>query len=127
MFVKPLRYLKFDNCVPPASVCKEVESMMIGIRTYTGFIGKLADYYGCSTMEITVNKDMCKPEWNAVYYPNLKKAYTHRDTVSRETVLHEWFHHMVNEKVVYLGDISSKEGEKFADRFSKIFMERVNS
>jgi hypothetical protein len=102
-------------------------SMMNGVTTYSGFIGKLAEYYGCSTIKLLVDKNKCKKEWNAVYYSDLKKVFTYEDTISHRTVLHEWFHHMVNEKVVYLGTITSEKEEEFAVKFSCIFMERASS
>jgi len=115
------RWLKFDECVPPESICKDANSMMKGNNTYTGFLGKLAEYYGCEEMSLNVDTSI-DPKYNAVYYPLLKEARSRTKTVSIKTVLHEWFHHLVNLKVVFVD--KSKE-EKYADKYSEIFLQRI--
>lgn len=118
---KEKRWLKFDECVPPASVCKDIVSMMNGNNAYTGFLGKLAEYYGCEEMDFVVDKSI-NPKYIAVYYPLLKRAKSRKPTVSMDTVLHEWFHHLCNLKVVF---VDKEEEEIYANRYAKIFMARA--
>jgi len=118
---KQKRWLKFDECVPPESICKDANSMMKGNNTYTGFLGKLAEYYGCEEMSLTVDKSI-DSKCLAIYYPLLLEAKTKAKTCDMNTVLHEWFHHLVNLKVVFVD--KSKE-EKYADKYAKIFLQRI--
>jgi len=115
------RWLNFDECVPPESICKDVNSMMKGNRTYTGFLGKLAEYYGCKEMSLNVDTSI-EPKYIAVYYPLLHEARTRTKTIDKKTVLHEWFHHLCSLKVVFVD--KSKE-EKYADKYAKIFLQRI--
>jgi len=117
------KWLKFDECVPPISVCKDVSSMMTGNSTYDGFLGKLAEYYGCGEMSLVVDKTI-NPKYLAVYRPSLRQAASRTPTASRSTVLHEWFHHLVNLHVVV---IDNEKAEKLADKYARIFMERSRS
>lgn len=118
---KAKRWLKFEECIPPGSVCKEVYSMLMGINTYSGFIGKLSEYYGCSTMELVVDTTI-DPKYRAVYRADLKKSYTRTQTVNETTVLHEFFHHLIAERVVIC---DKSQEEKYADKYAEIFMQRV--
>lgn len=60
----------------------------------------------------------------ATYYPNLKTAYSKNQTVGRETVLHEFFHHLTNCKVVV---VNKADEEYYADKYAQTFMQRVRS
>lgn len=117
---KEKRWLKFDECLPPASVCRDVFSMMDGNSTYTGFLGKLAEYYGCEPMDFYIDPQI-NPKYRAVYRPHLKTAYSRTSTASKRTVLHEFFHHLVNLKVVV---VHKDEEEKCADKYAEIVMMR---
>lgn len=117
------KWLRFEECVPPASVCKDINSMMEGNNTFTGFLGKLAEYYGCEEMPIYVDKTI-NPKYVAVYHPNLKEARSRTKHVDRKTVLHEWFHHLVNLRVVI---VSKSEEEKYANLYADVFLARANS
>jgi len=117
---KPKRWLHFEECIPPASVCRDISSMLDGISSYTGFLGRLAEYYGCSSMGFYVDEKI-DPKYKAIYYPNLKKAASRTPTIGRNSVLHEWFHHLVNENVVV---VDGEEEEKFARKYAEIFMLR---
>ena len=117
---KEKKWLKFDECLPPASVCGDVFSMMNGNNTYTGFLGKLAEYYGCEPMDFYIDPQI-NPKYRAVYRPPLKAAYSRTDTASKRTVLHEFFHHLVNLRVVV---VPKDEEEKYADKYAEIVMMR---
>ena len=119
--LKSKKWLKFTECIPPANVCKEIYSMTTGINTYEGFIGKLSEYYGCKPMSLHVDKTI-NPKYSAIYYPNLNEARTRTKTVGFKTVLHEFFHHLVNLKVVV---VNKDEEEKYADKYARIFMQRA--
>lgn len=118
------RWLKFDECLPPGSVCADIASMMYGITKFTGFIGRLSDYYGCSTMDMLIDRNHNKVSDKAIatYYPSEKTAYSKGETCSQNTVLHEFFHHMVNCNVVI---VNKSDEEYYADRFAQLFQQRA--
>ena len=120
MQTRTKNYLRFDECVPPTSVCKDVVSMMDGMKTYTGFIGKLADYYGCAIMQAYVDINL-DPKYNAVYYADRKTTYT-KPTVSKSTILHEFFHHLVALHIVVC---EKEDEEKKADVYARTFLVRA--
>jgi len=115
------RWLKFDECVPPESVCKDANSMMKGNNTYTGFLGKLAEYYGCEEMGLNIDTSI-DPKYSAIYYPHLHEARTRTKTIDKKTVLHEWFHHLINLKVVF---VDKEKEEKYANKYAEIFLQRM--
>lgn len=119
----PKKWLKFEECIPPASVCKDVHSMLRGINTYGGFLGRLAEYYGCEEMDLRVD-DKIEPKYRAVYNPVMKTAYSRKSTVDTKTVLHEWFHHLVNLNVVV---VDKKDEEKYADKYANAFLTRAGA
>jgi len=118
---RPKKWLKFDECVPPSSVCKDVFSMLAGLNTYTGVLGKLADYYGCTPMQMLVDRSI-DPKYKAVYRPNEEVAYSRETTIDAKSVLHEWFHHMVNLNVVL---VNKRAEEHWADKYATIFLQRA--
>jgi len=118
---KRKKWLKFDECVPPIGVCKEIYSMLTGLNTFTGFLGKLSEYYGCESLEAQVDESINK-KYKAVYNPQLKIIYSRTKTVSIHTILHEWFHHMVNLNIVV---IHKMKEEKLADKYADIFLKRA--
>jgi len=120
---KQMKYLKFEECIPPSSICKDVNSMMNGVNNYEGFIGRLSSYYGCEPMGLFVDKTI-NPKHIAEYRPLIKNAYTRKTTCDKKDVLHEYFHHLVNLNVVV---IDKKKEEYYADEYAKLFLERVNS
>jgi len=121
---KPKHWLKFDACIPPQSVCKDVDSMMDNISSYLGFIGKLSEYYGCEPMNLFVdNSKMVSDKAIAAYYPDKKTAYSKESTCAKTVVLHEFFHHLVALNVVI---VDKKDEEKYADKFAEAFLSRVS-
>jgi hypothetical protein len=124
---KPKRYLLFGECVPPPSVCRDVYGTMIGNRSYEGFLGRLAEYYKCEHMTFLVNPARNREDTIAIYYPYEKTAYSKNNTVAQSTVLHEWFHHMVNLGVVYLSEKEKEEEEVYARKFAEIFLGRIGT
>jgi len=117
---RPKRYLRFGECLPPASICKDVMSMMNGTNTYDGFIGRLAEYYHCETMGCFVDTNI-DPKYAAVYRPSEKNAYSREKTVDRRIILHEFFHHLVNLNVV---SVNKKDEEEYADKYARIVLSR---
>jgi len=118
---RPKRWLKFEECVPPDSVCKDALSMLEGVNTYGGVLGKLAEYYGCDTMEMLVG-DNIDPKYKAVYHPDKRIAYSKGTTIDRHSVLHEWFHHMVNLNIVV---VNKRAEEHWAEKYATIFIQRA--
>ena len=119
------RYLKFDECVPPVSICKDVVSMLKGVSTYEGAIGRLCEYYGCPIMDMKVDPgDKVAKNCLAVYYPDLKTAYSAGQTIDEHTVFHEFFHHLVAHKVVIVND---RAAEHWANKYADVLLERANS
>ena len=118
---KPKRFLKFWEAVPPVSVCKDVMSMMDGMTTYEGLIGRLSEYYGCETMGCYIDESI-SPDYLAVYRSNKKSAYTRLKYVTAHTILHEFFHHLQYQNVVV---VDKKRQERFAEKYAKIFLERA--
>lgn len=118
---RPKRYLKFEECVPPASVCKDVCSMLRGIGNYKGFIGKLSEYYGVKTMGCFVDSKLSN-KIIAQYRQSEGNAYSRNKSVSAHTVLHEFFHHMHYNDVVVIND---SQKEKLADLYATLFLERA--
>ena len=118
---KPKRFLKFWEAVPPVSVCKDVMSMMDGMNTYEGLIGRLSEYYGCVVMGLYVDKRI-SPERSAEYRPDDDAAYSRTQVVLRRTVLHEFFHHLQYQNVVV---VDKKRQEHFAGKYARIFLERA--
>jgi len=124
---KPKRYLLFGECVPPPSVCKDIYGTMIGNSSYEGFLGRLAEYYKCERMTLLVNPERNREDTIAIYYPYEKTAYSKDATVAQSTVLHEWFHHMVNLGVVFLSEKEKKEEEVYARKFAETFLRRIGT
>lgn len=118
---KPKKFLKFWEAVPPVSVCKDVMSMMDGMATYEGLIGRLSEYYGCEIMGCYIDESI-SPEYLAVYRSDKKSAYTRLKYVDRRTILHEFFHHLQHQNVVV---IDNKRKEHFANKYARIFLERA--
>lgn len=121
---KEKRWLEFDECVPPSSVCKDITRMLDGVTDFTGFIGRLSYYYGCSTMDMFIDINHIKVSDKAIatYYPSEKAAYSKGKTCSPNTVLHEFFHHMVNCCVVV---VNKADEEYYADKFAQLFQQRA--
>lgn len=122
---RPAKFLQFSEVIPPESICRDINSMMAGTQYYHGFLGRLAEHYEVPFMEISVDKNI--PDGiNAQYRVNGwhpdGKAFSKNETVSRSTVLHEFFHHLVHHKVVI---VEKKREEEYANRFSRIFLRRA--
>ncbi len=118
---KQLKYLRFEECVPPKDICVSINSMMDGVSNYVGFLGKLSEYYSCSPMGLYVDKSI-NAKHIAEYRPDDKNAYSKESTCDKDIVLHEFFHHLVNLKVIV---VNEKEEEKLADKYAKIFLKRA--
>jgi len=121
---RPKKFLRFSEVVPPESVCRDINSMMVGSTSYDGFLGRLAEHYTVPLMEVLVDKtipDGILAQYRkTVLYPD-GIAYCKNKTVNRRTVLHEFFHHLVHHKVV----IVKKKEEEYADRFASSFLRRA--
>lgn len=118
---KPKRGLRFYEVVPPESVCRDINSMLIGTNEYDGFLNRLADYYGVTPMKCYRDDDL-DPKYKAEYRPRSKACFSAGPSIARATVLHEFFHHLQHEGVVF---VSKKEQEEYADRYSKMFLQRA--
>jgi len=117
----PKRYLKFNEALPPASVCRDVVSMLPGVGNYEGFIGRLADYYHCVPMGLYIDATI-EPKYKALYRSWNNAAYTREKTCERHTVLHEFFHHLIAQHVVV---VSPDQVEHFADQYATVFLQRA--
>lgn len=117
---KHKKFLKFCEVVPPVSVCKDVMSMMDGMNTYEGLIGRLSEYYGCMVMGLYIDKRI-SPERLAEYRPDEDAAYSRTKTMLHRTVLHEFFHHLQNHNIVV---VDKKRQEIYARKYAKLFLER---
>ena len=118
---KPKRYLKFSECIPPESVCRDVNSMLAGSKKYDGFVGRLSEYYGIEPMGCFVDSGI-SPKYVAEYRRPENNAYTREPTVHRSTILHEFFHHLTTLNVV---SVPKDQEEKLADQYAKVFLQRA--
>lgn len=120
---KEKKWLTFNEAIPPESICKDVNSMLDGVTSYEGFVGRLADYYGCKTMPCQVDTNI-DPKYAAVYRPFFETAYTRTRTIHRSTILHEFFHHLIHLKVV---TVPQNKEEFYADKFATTFLQRAGN
>ena len=117
---RPKRGLRFSEALPPASVCRDVDSMLLGTTSYDGFMHRLSAFYECEPMGI-YRDDNVDEKYLAVYQPDRKACFSRGPTLNRKTVLHEFFHHLVNLGIVF---VDKKDEEDYADRFARIFLQR---
>ncbi len=118
---RPKRYLRFSECVPPESICKDVNSMLLGNAGYDGFVGRLADYYNIVPMGCYVDSNI-SPKVIAEYRRPENNAYSREKTVHRSTILHEFFHHLTTLNVV---SVPKNQEEKLADKYAEVFLQRA--
>jgi hypothetical protein len=118
---RPKRYLKFSECIPPESICRDVNSMLLGNSSYDGFVGRLSEYYGIEPMGCYVDATL-PVRVIAQYRLGEKNAYSRNKTVGRDTILHEFFHHLTNLNVV---SVPKDQEEKLADKYARIFLQRA--
>jgi len=126
-WLAPKRMLSLYEAIPPESVCRDLLSKMRGISSYDGFLAALSDYYRVLPMKLIWDKHdtwmpQAKAKSVAAYFSEQNAAYTRKATVDRETVLHEYFHHLVAHNVVAVG--GKKDEEKAADKFAALILER---
>ena len=122
---RPKKFLNFHEIVPESSVCKDINSMLTGTSDYRGFLGRLAEFYDVPLMEIAIDekiKDGVIAQYRVNgWHPN-GKAYSKNQTVGRDTVLHEFFHHLCHHNVSM---VKKKDEEEYADRFARMFLQRA--
>ena len=74
----------------------------------------LTKYYGVRRMKIKLNGRKVGNRWVASYFQN--RAYFSKRGLTRRTVLHELYHHLVYVNGL---DISKRTEERDADRFAR--------
>ena len=113
--------LDFEEAIPPKSVCADVLSML-GVGNYKGMLHLLSDYYDITRLRMF--HDPAKVPENAIACYNRGEGVAYsKSPVSSNTVLHEFFHHLVTQKVVmlYEGD----DEEVLATRYAELFLQRA--
>jgi len=120
-WLKPKRALRFEEALPPRSVCRDVLSKMEGTTSYTGFVAFLSNYYGVSPLGLYHDKSRVPAKAIAAYYAQENAAYSKNSAIDRHTVLHEFFHHLVAHGVVI---VKEEDREKQADEFANIVLSR---
>ena len=118
---KEKKWLNFNEAVPPASICKDVNSMLDGVTSFEGFVGRLSEFYGCKAMPCQVDTSI-DPKYAAVYRPFYETAYTRTQTIHRSIILHEFFHHLVHLKVVV---VPKNKEEYYADKYAQTILQRA--
>lgn len=118
---RPKRGLRYSESIPPASVCRDVVSMLVGIKTYDGFIQRLSAFYDCEPMGV-LRDDTVNEKYLAVYRRDKKACYSRGPTVDKATVLHEFFHHLTNLGVVF---VDKEDEEDYADRYARAILTRA--
>ena len=118
---QPKRGLRYSEAVPPASVCRDVVSMLVGTTSYEGFIRRLSAFYDCEPMGV-LRDDNVSEKYLAVYRRDEKACYSRGPSVNRKTVLHEFFHHLTNLGVVF---VDKKDEEDYANRFANAVLHRA--
>ena len=131
--LKPKRALGFVAAIPPASVCKDALSHLVGTaRGYEGVLATLAAYYQIPTMGLYHNPKRVqeaervlglKQMVAAAYFWQEGCAYTKETTVDRHTVLHEFFHHLVAQGVVI---VKGEDAELRANEFANTILQRAD-
>ena len=118
---KKKQYLDFEEAIPPKSVCADVMSML-GVANYSGFLYLLSQYYGIKQMHIY--RDPKKVSANAIacYHRDEGNAYS-KGPVDASVVLHEFFHHLVTQKVVIVG--LNDDEETLANRYAELVEKRA--
>ena len=117
---RPKRGLRYSEAIPPASVCRDVVSMLVGTTSYDGFMQRLSAFYDCEPMGI-YRDDNVDEKYLAVYRSQEKACYSRGPSLERRVVLHEFFHHLVNLGIVF---VDKKDEEDYANRFAKAVLHR---
>lgn len=119
------RGLGFTECLPPKSVCCDAISKVDRAETYEGLLEFLSIYYQVPVMKMCWDKDklwMDNSKAHMAEYSSLTHtAYTTKKGVDTNTVLHEFFHHLVANFVVI---VKKKEEERYAKKFAEIILTR---
>jgi len=120
------KWLSFDACIPPIALCKDIVATYNSdkIKSFDYTMKILSDYYDTQLMDNRNAPERVPEKAIACYYSSENTAYYKQKTSSLETVLHEFFHHLVANNIVFL---NGKNEQKCADRFAEIIMFRGNS
>ena len=126
-WLTPKRMLSLSEAIPPESVCRDLLSKTRGVNDYIGFLAILSDYYHIPPMRLlwdqyNVWMPQAKAKSVAAYFAEQNAAYTKKKAVEKDTVLHEFFHHLVAHNVVAVG--KGKDEEKAAVKFAVLVLER---
>lgn len=118
---KPKRGLRFWESIPSERECNDVLTMLNFTTSYDGFINRLAGFYDCEPMGVYRDENV-DPKYKAIYHKHKKACYSRGPTIDRQTVLHEFFHHLVAQGVVF---VKKHEEEEKADRYAEVFLKRA--
>ena len=119
------RGLRWKAAIPPLQLCKDIVSAYDSklFNTFEYEMQRLAEFYGIRPMENYVNPLKVPKSNIAAYHPNERTAYYKEPVASLHTLLHEFFHHLHTEGVVYL--YSSEKEEECANSFAVIIIARA--
>jgi len=121
----PKKFLRFSEVLPPERVCRDITSMVIGTKSYDGFLGRLSEHYGVPLLEFSVDEnipDGINDQYRVNEWHPDGRAYCKNKTVGRRTVLHEFFHHLVHHRVAI---VEKEREEEYADRYARSFLQRA--
>jgi len=115
------RGLTFEAALPPKAICVDVVNS-VGTRYLDNPMQILSDYYSIERMKTLVDCNKVPKTAIACYHPSEKTAYYPDNSAGMDVTLHEFFHHLVAEGVVYLK--AGQKEEHWANKFAEIVMLR---
>ena len=118
------RGLPWKATVPSLQVCKDIVSAFNSGQFYTFDyeMQRLAEFYGIQPMDNRTDPEKVPKNAIACYHPSERTAFYKKPTTDLHTLLHEFFHHLHSEGVVFL--YSDENVEKCANGFADIVIAR---
>lgn len=118
------RGLRWKAAVPSLQVCKDIVSAYNGdqFHEFDYEMQRLAEFYGIRPMKNRTDPGKVPKNAIACYHSSEQTAFYKNPTTNLDTLLHEFFHHLCSESVVYL--YSDENEEKCANGFADIVIAR---
>jgi hypothetical protein len=118
------RNLPWKAAIPPKLICHDIVTAYDGnqFNTFEYEMQRLSEFYGIPVMDNRTNAKKVPAKAIACYYSMERTAYYKKSTTALNVLLHEFFHHLHAEGVVFI--YSNENEEKCADSFAQIVINR---
>lgn len=117
--------IQIKDIIPTKEICEGFKNLCTN-KSVQDAVDMLCRYYRIPTMktifyEIVSSDKICKNA-RAVYYTAELTAYFDKTGYSQQTILHEFYHHLVNAGIAYAS--TDEEEEALADEYATQFTEK---